>query len=316
MIPLRQLALAAALLLAACDNGGGTSVQGYAEGEFRALAPSVAGRLLSRPVARGDHVAAGTLLFTVDQTAPRAARDQAKAQLAQTKANLADLETGARPEDIAVIDAEIAEARAAVENTRRDLIRIASLASAANASRAALDNAQAASDQARARLDALTAQRAVAELPARTDRLDAARAAVAAAEAALTAAEFQLSETEVRAPADGTVAETLRDPGEMIAAGSPVLTLLPDDGTKIRFFLPEPLLPRAAIGATVHLACDGCGSDLAARVTYVAPKEEFTPPTVYTVQNRKTFVYLVEARQTAGAPLRPGQPLDVSLVTP
>ncbi|MDD3446435.1 MAG: HlyD family efflux transporter periplasmic adaptor subunit [Zavarzinia sp.] len=310
---LPALALFLPLVLGACDGDTPTTVQGYAEGEFVDIAPSAGGRIATRPVEAGDTVAAGQMLFTLDATEAMAARDQAAATLAEARARLDDLEKGARPADLAVIDARIAEARAAVENAEADLGRTRRLVTSANASRQALDSAESAAAQARARLAAAEAERAAAVLPARADQVAGAKAAVTAAEAGLAQAEWRLSERRVAAPVAGIVSVVLRDPGEVISAGTPVLTLLPADGVKIRFFLPEPLLPAVAPGARVRLACDGCAGDLAAKVTFVAPKEEFTPPTVYTVKNRQTFVFLVEARQTSGKPLRPGQPLDVTL---
>ncbi|PWR19399.1 HlyD family secretion protein [Zavarzinia aquatilis] len=310
-------ALLATLGLAACDGSDAPAhVQGYAEGEFVAVAPTAGGRLTARPVTRGMNVAAGALLFTLDDTEARANRDRATASLAEAKSRLADLEKGARPEDLAVIDARIAEAKAALDNAELELTRTRRLEVSANASRQALDRASSTAEQAAARLASARAERAAAVLPARADQLDAARANVAAAEATLAAADWQLSERRVTAPVAGIVSETLRDPGESIAAGTPVLTLLPPDAVKVRFFLPEPLLPKVTEGGRVTLACDGCPAGLAARISYIAPKEEFTPPTVYTVQNRRSFVFLVEARPEPGTLLRPGQPLDVTLVLP
>lgn len=316
-----RMPLAAALLatlgLAACDGGETPPhVQGYAEGEFVAVAPTSGGRLTARPVTRGMSVALGDLLFTLDDTEARANRDRAAASLAEAKARLADLEKGARPEDLAVIDARIAEAKAALDNAELELTRTRRLEVSANASRQALDRASSTAEQAAARLASARAERAAAVLPARADQLDAARATIAAAEAALAAADWQVAERRVTAPSAGIVSETLRDPGESIAAGTPVLTLLPPDAVKVRFFLPEPLLPQVKEGGRVTLACDGCPPGLGARISYIAPKEEFTPPTVYTVQNRRSFVFLVEARPEPGTVLRPGQPLDVTLVLP
>lgn len=308
--------LAAALLalgLAGCDDGPPTNVQGYAEGDFVDVAAYEGGRLTARMVEAGDRVTAGQPLFTLDDTAARAERERAAASLAEARARLADIEKGARPADLAVLDANVAEAEAALDNARTELARTRRLEVKATASRQALDRAETAATQAQARLAAARAQRAAAALPARDDQLIAAQAAVRAAEAALAQADWRLAERQVAAPTTGVVSEVIRDPGEVVAAGAPVLTLLPPDGIKIRFFLPEPMLPRIALGETVRLSCDGCAHDLAARITFIAPKEEFTPPTVYTVENRRTFVFMVEARQTNGAPLRPGQPLSVDL---
>jgi HlyD family secretion protein len=109
------------------------------------------------------------------------------------------------------------------------------------------------------------------------------------------------------------VVDTYYRSGEMVPAGSAVLSLLPDGALRVRFFVPEPSLPSIRIGAPVRVTCDACSGPLEATVSYVSPKPEYTPPVVYAGDARSKLVFLVEARSTALQGLHPGQPLDVQV---
>ena len=98
-------------------------------------------------------------------------------------------------------------------------------------------------------------------------------------------------------------------PGEWAPANQPILSLLPDERIKVRFFVPERERSAYRIGRTVRFACDGCAGGLTARIEFVAPRPEFTPPVIYSREARDRLVYLVEARPATR--LNPGQPVDV-----
>jgi HlyD family secretion protein len=100
-----------------------------------------------------------------------------------------------------------------------------------------------------------------------------------------------------------------------VPAGAPVVVLLPDNAVKIRFFVPEPMLARLAVGKTIQVACDGCAAGMTATVNFISPQAEFTPPVIYSNENRSKLVFMVEARPAGDAAhlLKPGQPLDVRL---
>ena len=105
-------------------------------------------------------------------------------------------------------------------------------------------------------------------------------------------------------------------PGEMVPAGRPVLALLPPGNIKVRFYVPETALQNVAYGDTIKIGCDGCAKDLTARVSFIARQSEFTPPVIYSVEERSKLVFLVEALPDKPGALRVGQPVDVSLVQP
>ena len=144
---------------------------------------------------------------------------------------------------------------------------------------------------------------------ARADQVRAADARVAEAAAAVTGAGARLSDLAPRAPGKARVEEVFFHAGEWAPANQPILSLLPDDRIKLRFFVPERALSAYRIGRTVRFACDGCARGLTARIDFVAPRPEFTPPVIYSREARDRLVYLVEARPAAR--LNPGQPVDV-----
>jgi HlyD family secretion protein len=107
------------------------------------------------------------------------------------------------------------------------------------------------------------------------------------------------------------VEDRLRRPGEWVEAGGVVLSLLPPENVKVRFFVPEPLLGAMRVGQRVGLRCDGCPDDLSGTVRFIAPEAEYTPPVLYSVESRAKLVFMVEAWPDPGTALHPGQPVDV-----
>ena len=305
--------VAAALLLPGCAERAPASWSGYAEGDYVYVAAPVGGTLETLAVKRGQSVRAGELLFKVDDTSQRAARAEAEARQAAAAAQAADTTKGKRAEEIAVIRAQLAQAHAAAQLAEAELHRQQQLVTQQFVSRARLDDAMAAASEASARVRELEASLRVATLPSRSDTQAAARANVDAAVQARAQLTWLEQQTAQAAPADALVADTFFNPGEYVPAGQPVVALLPPDQRKARFFVPETELGTLAIGQAVTVQCDGCGAPIAARITYIAPQAEFTPPVIYSNAQRARLVFMVEA---APAPqdavrLHPGQPLDV-----
>ena len=133
---------------------------------------------------------------------------------------------------------------------------------------------------------------------------------VAQAQAGLQATQARLSDLAPMAPANGRVEEVFFQKGEWAVANQPVLSLLPDDRIKLRFFVPEQSLSAYRPGSSVRFTCDGCAANLSATITFVSPRPEFTPPVIYSREARDRLVYMVEARPAVR--LNPGQPVDVT----
>jgi len=307
--------LVSLLLLPACRETGSPGWQGYVEGEYVRVGAPVAGTLLQLGVQRGQAVAKGAPLFVLEQESEAAARREAESRVAQAVARLANLEKGKRPDELAAIAAQEAQATAALALSRANLARQEKLVAAGFVSRAVLDEARAALDRDAARVAELAAQLRVARLTARSDEIAAARADIQAARAALAQAQWRLGQKAVPAPVAGTVQDRLYLPGEFVPAGNPVVTLLPPENLKLRFFVGETELARVRVGQAVKASCDGCGEETPARIRFVSTQAEYTPPVIYSRENRAKLVYLVEAGVTAkdAARLHVGQPVEVRL---
>lgn len=286
-------------------------LSGYVEGETLYVGAANAGLVSVVAVQRGDRVSPGQPLFALDAAQLTASRDQAAAQAAIARAQLRDARKGQRPQELAVYDAERAAAEARVVEAQAEYRRVEPLVAKGVYARARLDQASAALDTARANAVAVGRRKTVGALGARPDAVAAAEATLAAAQQSLAAAQSRLDQISPRAPTAARVQDVFYQPGEWVAANQPVIALLADDRVRLRFFAPESELNRYAVGTTVRFTCDGCGAPRAARINYVAPRAEFTPPVIYSREARQRLVFLVEARPEAGPPLAPGQPVDI-----
>ena len=158
------------------------------------------------------------------------------------------------------------------------------------------------------------AQLATAGLSARPDTVAAAEANVAAARAAVEHADWSVVQKTLVAPKAGFIYDTLFREGEFVPAGTPVVALLPPENIKVRFFVPEADFATLKAGDVMHIAISGRAVPLDARVSYLSPQPEYTPPVLYNRDNRSELVFMVEATfdPAAARDLHPGQPVDVT----
>jgi HlyD family secretion protein len=307
-------AIVLTIILSACERTA-DSWQGYVEGDTLQIAAPVSGKLSSLLVEEGVRVSAEQQLFILDPEPEATALIAAQAQADIAVAELADLQKGSRPQELAVIEAQYAQAKAAAELSLQQLQRIRALVQRKLEGQEALDEITTQHERDLKRLDEIAAQLESARLAARTDRLVAAEAKVRAAQAEADQVRWRLNEKNQSAPQAGLVQDVLFRPGEYVAAGQPVLALLPSERIKIRFFIPEPQLAEVKENSTVTITCDGCASSFSATVRYISPRAEYTPPFIYSKENRQKFVYLAEAWPSIedAQLLHPGQPVDVAL---
>jgi HlyD family secretion protein len=292
---------------------------GYADADYVKIGPTQQGRLTMLSVARGDTIAAGATLFTQDDVNDRAARDQAQAELAQASEKLADLKASGREAEIVQARADIQDRQAAYDRVARDLARNEAIVGSGAATRQSVDQLRADARSAQARVESAKARLdLIADSSGRSHAIAAQNAAVAAARAGLAAAQWRLDERRVAAPAGGLIADTYAQPGETLAAGAPVVSLLPPENILVRFFVPETELARLHPGDLVRVACDSCPRDLQAQISFVASAPEYTPPVIYSQGSRGSLVFLIEARPVRDQRfvLKPGQPVNVSPVAP
>ena len=143
--------------------------------------------------------------------------------------------------------------------------------------------------------------------------LDSAISALRVAEARVNTSQTRLARRSGFAPVSGTVQQIYFREGEMVPAQRPVLSIMPPGNMKIRFFVPESDLPKVAVGDEVRVTCDNCAADLNAKIYFIATTAEYTPPVIYSLDERNKLVYLVQARPSRPDNLRVGQPISVFL---
>ncbi len=309
------LALTLAGALAACGPAAEEpAMGGYAEAELVYVAPTSAGLLLAVNIKRGDRVKRGQTLFTLDADAEALGSIGAQARRERADAQAANLGKGKRPDELHALEQQLAQGRAALVASEAALQRQQRLVEQGFVAALRLDELVAARDHDAARVRELQAQLAVGRLAGRDDEQAAAAAEARGSAADLALARWREGQRQRVAPVDAVAFDVMYRAGEWVAAGAPVVALLPAGALKLRFYVPEPALPRAAVGATVQVACDGCPAGLSARIRWVSPQAEFTPPVIYGASSRAKLVYLAEAETAADAPLKPGQPVDVRFV--
>jgi len=307
--------LAIAALLAGCSRTPDNRLQGYIEGEFVYVSSPLAGTVEKLSVSRGAHVDAGQPLFQLESRAEHDARAEAAGRLAQALATLEDARKGRRPPEIESIRAQVAQAREALSLAEKDLARQQQLMRDGGVTtQQELDRARTVRDQDTQRVAQLQAELETAQLGSRTDLVAAAEADVAAMQAALSRAQWSVDQKHQAAPTAAAVFDTLYREGEWVAAGRPVVALLPPENVKVRVFMPEPQVGSLHLGDSMRVFVDGTGGPVNARVTFISPRAEYTPPVIYSRENRSKLVFMVEGvfDAAAAARLHPGQPVDVA----
>jgi HlyD family secretion protein len=302
-------------LLSGCQSAEEEKFQGYVEGEPILVAAQQSGQLTSLMVQRGDEVKTGRPLFSQDQATEAASVSLAKAQLAQAEAQQSNLASGKRPPEVAVIEAQLRDAEARRKLSTEQLGRQQALVAKGFVSAESLDEARTQLARDEANIAQMKAQLATAHLPGRRDERAAARAQVLASKAAVDQSTIRLEQKSQRSPVSGQVQDIYYRTGEWAAPGQAVISILPAENIKVRFFVPETSLGALRTGQTVEVHCDGCAVPLPATIRFISPTAEFTPPVLFSEKNRHRLVYLVEAwpQPKDAAKLHPGQPVDVSL---
>jgi HlyD family secretion protein len=269
---MRRLGLALLLALAGCAPKAPPPWLGYGEGDYAFVAAPQGGWVTSLAVERGQAVRRGDLLFTLDSDEQKAGRDEALATLNQARASLAQEEA-----NLAYTTKELAR--------QTGLVR---------------ENAGAVQNRDQAENSARQSRARIAQLKEQIRQM----------EASLAGAAYTLSQRRIVAQTEGPVEDIYFRPGEYVAPSASVVSLLPPANIYVRFFVPEAEFSKLRLGGKVRIGCDGC-KPMVGEVTFVASREEYTPPVVFSVDSREKLVFKAEARAPGGLPIHPGQPVDV-----
>jgi HlyD family secretion protein len=305
-------------LLILRDDGdqGILSASGTVEATEARLGFSTAGRITEIEVREGDSVRAGAELARLDASEPLARRAQAQAQADGARALLDELERGSRNEEVAQARAARDAAHQRLEDAARDLERVQRLREGGAVSAEALDKAVLAHDIARSQSIQADEQARLVESGPRPERIEAQRAQLAQAQAAVAVIDAALANLTIRAACDGIVTVRHHEPGEIVAAGVPVLTIMNPADRWVRIFVPETRVTAVRLGMPAEIRVDAFPRKAyGGEVTFLASEAEFTPKSVQTKEERVKLVYAVKVAVT-GDPegdLKPGQPADVRL---
>jgi len=278
-----------------------------------------AGRVSDIGVREGDPVKADDELAHLDRTETDARRRQAMAEAAAARAMLRELERGFRSEEVEQGRAALAAATERVNDARRDLDRVGRLHEGGAASDESLDKARTAFDVASSQQRQAQEQVRMLETGPRSETIEARRAQLAQAEAAVATIDATLANMTVRAPFAGIVTVRHREPGEIVSAGSPILTVMNPDDRWVKIYVPETRIGAVRIGQTATIATDTFpNKPYHGTVVFVASEAEFTPKTVQTAEERVKLVYAVKVRvvDDPAHDLKPGMPADVRLGEP
>jgi HlyD family secretion protein len=322
-------ALALALPALGCGANGQAAIpraSGYVEATEVRVASKVPGRVERVEAREGARVAEGDRLAQVFTTDVDFAIQRARAERAHAVAQLKLLQAGARPEDLDQAQAQLAAAEAErrageaeLEAARADEARFRQLIERKAGATKQLDDAitrrQLAEARVRAagdRAAAAQAARARVAAGARPEEVEAARARVAAVDAEIAALERDRAEAAITSPLAGVVTARLVEPGELVAAGTPVAVVVDLDRAWVNAYIEEPLIPRLRLDQPMTVVTDA-GDRLEGRVSFIAPRAEFTPRNVQTSAERARLVYRVKVSvDNREGVLKPGMPVEVS----
>jgi len=283
---------------------------GYVEARFVYAASTTAGPIETISVREGDRVQVGDLLFRLRQEQQIALLQGAEARVAAAEAGLRNLTTGSRADEIEVIRASLEKSQADLGLAKDSAARSEKLFAQDLVPQSKLDQDRATLASAEAAVRQLEAELKVAELPARDAQQQQAEANLTAAQADAEKANADLADRTITSPAAGRIERVFFDAGEMVSAGTPVISILPEGALKVKFYVPEAVRPEFALGDMVAVSCDGCADGLTATISYFASDPQFTPPVIYSRDERQRLSFLIEAT-LADATLHPGQPVTV-----
>ena len=322
LIPLAVIAAAVVIgLVILQDRGDDRALvaSGTVEATEARLGFAAAGRIAEILVREGETVKAGADLARLDLAEPLARRAQAQAQADAARALLEELERGSRSEEVTQARAAREAARQRLADAARDLDRVRRLREGGAVSQEALDKAALAHDVARSQATQAEEQLRLVESGPRRERIEAQRAQAAQADAAVAVSDAVLANMTIRSPFDGVVTVRHREPGETVAAGAPVLTVMNPADRWVRIFVPETRIAAVHLGQPAEIRVDAFPhKTYGGEVTFVAEEAEFTPRSVQTKEERVKLVYAVKVAITADpqGELKPGLPADVRLQAP
>lgn len=302
-------------ILPACeDPGNENELYGYVEAKRIYLAADISGKITQIDFAEGDVIAAGQQIFQLDSLRQQANLNALLARKSVVLAQLADSKIGLqRPEDIQVLEASLEKAEIQSQYASTELSRAKDLVAKKVWPPNKLDSAQTAYDQSQTTIEEIKRSIAAARVPARAGQTNVLVASVKEVDALIEQAQVELDKCAIYSSHSGIIDEIFYRQDEVIAAGQPVLSIIPNDKLIVRFFVPQVMRSKIAINQQIALRADGLDKELSARISFIASQPEYTPPIMLNEKSRKELVYMMEAHLAFDSGLSPGQPLTIVL---
>lgn len=271
-----------------------------------------------------------------------------KAEIAQAEAQVRDVEAGSRSQEIAQAQAALDDTKAQLDQARADWERAQKLFKAEDISRVQYDQAQTRFRSVTAAVQSAEQRLALVREGPRKETLELAKAQLARARAALQVTEanrkelirkaqeltlrqadiarakaqagvaaVQLNDTELRAAIDGVVLARPTEPGEVVAAGTPIVTLGDTARPWMRGYITQSQLGRVKLGQKVKLRTDSFKDrEFDGVVTYIASEAEFTPKQIQTPEERVKLVYRIKVEvPNPKQELKNNMPMDAEILT-
>jgi HlyD family secretion protein len=312
------LGIGLAVFAAACrpKDTGTLHLNGRLEAPLVDLAPKVAGRVVEVRVREGDRVKAGDLLARLDLGETAVAVERDREGLKSAEARYQDMSEGSRRAEILAADADVADKKSQLDLAKRELERQQVLLSKKIGTQRDFDVAKTEVDRTTAALKASDERLKLTVEGFRKFQTEQAKHDMGRAKSVLAQSETVAREAEIRAPADGVILHRIAEPGLLLGAGQPAVTMAFANRLYVRTYVPEPVLGKVRPGMAAAVSVDAFpGKTFAAKVTEISPDAEFTPKPVETRGERVNLVYAAKVDLDAGwgVPLVPGQPADVTI---
>jgi HlyD family secretion protein len=313
------------ILLVACGGGSGSQAvfPGTIEVNESDAAPLVGGRVIEVRVIEGDSVLAGDTLAVLTQATLPAAVEERRARVAAARARLADLRRGSRAPELERAEADLAAAETETDRSARDFVRAERLVKDGVIPAQEFDRVKTAAEGAARRRDAARATLQLLREGSRADQIQAAEAELASAVASLKGARADLAELAVTAAVSGVVLSRHTDPGEVVPAGTPIVTIGEVSSRWVRVYLPASLVARLPIGSEAAITFAEPPSRRVAeppvqgRLQAVNPRAEFTPRAALTEEERSDLLFAARIELLNPPPgFRPGLPVNVRFSAP
>lgn len=304
----------ALVFITGCRDENKKNLQGYIEGEFVYISSESSALISKVMVKRGQNVAAGQTLIVLDDDYEKKQVEIANQTHASEVSTLADLGKGGRDTELEILKAQLSQAQHDAEVSRSKFGRYQKLQSKGYVSEQELEQSEADNKMKWDRVQELTSQLKNKSLPSRVDQIEAQKARVESSLLQVKQSQIALNKRILRSTGSAKVYDIMYHTGEVASPGAPLISLLPEDTIKIRFFVRNPQLYKIAQGMLIAVKIEGREEPVPAKVTYISPKAEFTPPVIFTSAHKERMVFMIEAMPIdPDEKLHPGQPVEVIL---